>query len=142
VLGRAPRDCKTDAYLRVSLPAPRPDPANQRAAVAQFCIASGTGVAQHLEDLGSGPNCKRTHVLRLMEMVEHGEVAEIVVAHKDPLVRVCTHHGCRITVINAESVSPEDEMVKDLLSIIHCFSSRLYGLRRYNTADIVAMLKS
>ena len=33
--------------------------------------------------------------------------------------------------MNAESMSPEEEMTKDLLSIIHCFSSRLYGLRKY-----------
>ena len=33
--------------------------------------------------------------------------------------------------MNAESMSPEAEMTKDLLSIIHCFSSRLYGLRKY-----------
>jgi putative resolvase len=44
--------------------------------------------------------------------------------------------------MNAESLSPEEEMVKDLLSIVHCFSSRLYGLRRYKKADIEAMVKS
>jgi hypothetical protein len=27
--------------------------------------------------------------------------------------------------------SPEQELVADMLSIIHCFSSRLYGLRKY-----------
>jgi Predicted site-specific integrase-resolvase len=36
-----------------------------------------------------------------------------------------------ITVMNAESLSPEEEMTKDLLCIIQCFSSRLYGLRKY-----------
>ena len=75
----------------------------------------------------------------LMERVERGEVSEIVVAHKDRLVRFgfewfekfCSDHGCTITVMNAESLSPEEEMTKDLLSIIHCFSSRLYGLKKY-----------
>ena len=40
--------------------------------------------------------------------------------------------------MNADSLSPEDEMTKDLLSIIHCFSSRLYGLRKYKK-QIVTM---
>ena len=74
-----------------------------------------------------------------MEMVETGEVSEIVIAHKDRLVRFgfewfekfCHDHGVTILVMNAESMSPEEEMTKDLLSIIHCFSSRLYGLRKY-----------
>jgi len=43
--------------------------------------------------------------------------------------------------MNAESLSPEEEMVKNLLSILQCFSSRLSGLRRYKKADIVAMVK-
>ena len=33
--------------------------------------------------------------------------------------------------MNQESLSPEQEMVQDMLSIVHCFSARLYGLRNY-----------
>jgi predicted site-specific integrase-resolvase len=39
--------------------------------------------------------------------------------------------GGSIIVANAETLSPQEELVQDLLSIIHCFSSRLYGLRKY-----------
>ena len=42
--------------------------------------------------------------------------------------------------MNAESLSPEEEMVKDLLSIVHCFSSSLSGLRRYKKS-IGAMIR-
>jgi putative resolvase len=94
----------------------------------------------------SGLNYKRKHLRRLMEMVEQGEVAEIVVAHKDRLVRFgfeffekfCADHGCRLTVMNMESLSPEEELVKDLLLIVHWFSSRLYGLRRYTPKTVAA----
>ena len=34
-------------------------------------------------------------------------------------------------VLNQERLSPEQEMVQDLMTIVHCFSSRLYGLRNY-----------
>jgi predicted site-specific integrase-resolvase len=33
--------------------------------------------------------------------------------------------------MNTESLSPEREMVEDLMAITHYFSSRLYGLRNY-----------
>jgi predicted site-specific integrase-resolvase len=33
--------------------------------------------------------------------------------------------------MNSESLSPERKMVEDLMTIVHCFSSRLYGLRNY-----------
>ncbi|MGI2909705.1 IS607 family transposase, partial [Tolypothrix sp. VBCCA 56010] len=40
--------------------------------------------------------------------------------------------GCEIIVANQESLSPQQELVEDLMAIIHCFSCRLYGLRNYS----------
>lgn len=40
-------------------------------------------------------------------------------------------HGCKLTVANQEQLSPQQEMVEDLMAIVHTFSSRLYGLRSY-----------
>ena len=53
--------------------------------------------------------------------------------------RFCNQHGTKILIMNMFSLSPEEEMTKDLLSIVHCFSSRLYGLRKYKKkiAEIV-----
>ena len=139
---------KVVTYCRVSGAAQKKDLQSQKTSVEQFCVASGRAVGEAIEDIGSGLNYKRKGFVRLMEEVEQGAVSEIVVAHKDRLVRFgyewfdrfCQNHGCTITVMNAEALSPEAEMTKDLLSIIHCFSSRLYGLRKYKT-NIAAMVK-
>jgi putative resolvase len=45
--------------------------------------------------------------------------------------RFCVEHETELLVLNAETLSPEAEMVQDLMTIVHCFSSRLYGLRNY-----------
>ena len=127
------------SYCRVSSSGQKADLTSQRKAVEEFCIGSGRDIAAHFEDVGSGLNYQRKHFVLILEMVERGEVSEIVIAHKDRLVRFgfewfekfCVDHGCKIVVMNAESMSPEAEMTKDLLSIIHCFSARLYGLRKY-----------
>lgn len=139
VIGQKAKERQIIAYCRVSSTGQKGDLVNQKAALEQFCIATGKPVALWLEDIGSGLNYERKHFVRLMEMVERGEVSEIVIAHKDRLVRFgyewfnkfTRDHGCHLTVMNAESLSPEEEMTRDLLSIIHCFSSRLYGLRKY-----------
>lgn len=55
------------AYVRVSSVAQKPDLANQRAFLEQFCVAAGKAVAEYLEDVGSGLNYKRRNFLRLME---------------------------------------------------------------------------
>jgi putative resolvase len=39
--------------------------------------------------------------------------------------------GTKIVVVKKEKWSPEEELVKDLISITHVFSCRVYGLRKY-----------
>lgn len=136
---KATPEKKIVVYCRVSGNNQKSDLKNQKRALEQFCAANGIAVSEWLTDTGSGLNYTRKNFLHLMEMVERGEVAKIIVAHKDRLVRFgfewferfCKNHGTEIIVMNQESLSPQEEMVQDLLSIIHCFSSRLYGLRKY-----------
>lgn len=136
---KADKDKLRVVYYRVSSSGQKGDMESQRQALEQFCIAAGKPIDKWVKDVGSGLNYKRKNFIVLMDMVEQGDVTEIVIAHKDRLVRFgyewferfCDKHGTQITVMNVESLSPEEEVTKDLLSIIHCFSSRLYGLRRY-----------
>lgn len=139
IIGQKAKEQKIMVYCRVSRAGQKGDLESQKKAVEQFCIAAGKPVGLWLQDIGSGLNYQRKNFVLLMEMVEHGEVSEIVIAHKDRLVRFgyewfekfCRDHGATLTVMNAETLSPEVEMTQDLLSIIHCFSSRLYGLRKH-----------
>lgn len=136
---KATSEKKNVVYYRVSSSGQRGDLLNQRKALEDFCVARGVEVSEWLNDIGNGLNYTRKNFLVLMEMVERGEVAQIIIVHKDRLVRFgfewfdsfCKNHGTKILVMNNESLSPEEEMTKDLLSIIHCFSPRLYGLRKY-----------
>jgi predicted site-specific integrase-resolvase len=92
-----------------------------------------------MSDIGSGLNYKRKQFNRLMEMVELGQVRRIVIAHRDRLVRFgyeyfeafCERHHTEIVVINGQSMSPEQELVRDLIAIVTVFSVRLHGLRSY-----------
>lgn len=69
------------------------------------------------------------------------KISKIIVSHKDRFIRfgydwfesLCKKFGCEIEVVNNEKTSPEQEVVDDLISIIHCFSCRVYGLRKYKT---------
>ena len=139
VVGQKIKERTNISYCRVSSSAQKKDLQSQKRAVEDFCLAGGRVIHEKLEDIGSGLNYKRKNFLELMKRVERGEVGEIVIAHKDRLVRFgfewfesfCAQHGTQVVVMNSDRLSPEQEMTKDLLSIIHCFSSRLYGLRKY-----------
>ncbi len=90
-------------------------------------------------DLGSGLNFKRKKFLLLMERIAKGEINTIVVAHKDRLARFgfdfiewfCNLNGCSIVVLNNTYKTPHQELMDDFMSIMHCFSSKLYFLKRY-----------
>lgn len=127
------------AYCRVSTQNQRDDLKNQKAYISQFCLNGGIGIDEWYQDIGSGLNFQRKHFNRLLTMVEAGEIKKIIIAHKDRLVRFgfewfdqfCRNHGCEIVVINNEELSPEQELVQDLMAITYMFSSRLHGLRKY-----------
>lgn len=135
--GRAPT--KLVAYCRVSSAAQRPDLANQRRVLEEFVAARGLAGVEFIEEVGGGLNFKRKQFLALMDEVGRGEVKALILAHRDRLTRFgyewfehyAQSHGCEILVLNQEHLSPEQEMVQDLMTITHCFSGRLYGLRNY-----------
>ncbi|MEV0809213.1 IS607 family transposase [Micromonospora sp. NPDC050200] len=130
---------KVVVYCRVSSSGQRSDLASQVAAMQQFCLARGLAVDEWVSEVGGGMDLRREKFLALMDAVDRGEVATLVVAHKDRLARfgfdflehVAARNGCEIIVANQESLSPRQELVEDLLAVVHAFSCRLYGLRRY-----------
>jgi predicted site-specific integrase-resolvase len=126
----------TVIYARVSSRAQQPDLNRQVAALVALYPD-----AEVISEIGGGLNFKRKKLQALLERVMQRTVRHIVVAHKDRLVRfgfdhfrwLCELHGCEIVVLNETVLSPERELTEDLLAILHCFSSRLYGLRKYKS---------
>jgi putative resolvase len=126
-------------YCRVSSRGQLDDLQSQVKAMEMFCLGAGIPIDELIKEVGGGMNFRRKKFLALVERIEQGEVGRLVIAHKDRLVRFgfdffewfAGRHGCKIIVANQETLSPQQEMVQDLMSIIHCFSSRLYGLRSY-----------
>ena len=45
------------------------------------------------------------------------------------LKKFCMRFNTTIVVVNNEELSPQEELVQDIVSILHVFSCRLYGLR-------------
>ncbi len=126
---------KNVVYLRVSSQAQKPELKNQKVTLEQFCAAKGIAVDEWIEEIGGGLNFKRTKFLSIVNDITTGKIDKLVIAHKDRLVRfgfdlllhLAKENGAEIIVLNTESLSPEQEMVQDLMTITHCFSARLYG---------------
>lgn len=97
----------------------------------EYAIAKGYQIKQIVKEYGSGLNDTRK---QLTKILKENEYDKIIVEHKDRLTRfgfnwIQLLTGNRIEVVN-ECKEKDEDIVKDLISIIHCFSARIYGLRR------------
>jgi len=141
-LPRVQKERRTVAYCRVSSQAQKPDLVNQQKVLEEFCKQGKIEVDEWIMEVGGGLNFKRKRFLSLVDAILEGQVERVVLAHQDRLARfgyhllvhLCQSHQCELLVMNTEELSPEQELVQDLITITHCFSSRLYGLRNYRQA--------
>ena len=103
---------------------------------------SGDAAAQPehevLSDLGSGLNCKKPGLKKLLSKIFHQEVKTLVLLHHDRLLRfgtelvywLCRKKGTDVWVVEQREDTPfEEELVKDVLTLMTVFCARLYGKR-------------
>ena len=132
--GNPPDERATILYARVSSRSQKNDLEQQ----VQFLQSRYPG-AEIITDIGSGLNFKRKGLQALLDRVLSNSCRLVVIAHKDRLCRfgfdliswLCARQQTQILVLDQANLSPEREMVEDILAIIHVFSCRLYGLRKY-----------
>ena len=130
---------KTILYARVSHVGQKNDLENQIEFLRTFANARGWIVDEVLTDIGSGLNYKRKKWNALLDLAQKKQVKKILISHKDRFVRFgydwfegfLQKCGVEIVVVNNDALSPQEELVQDLISIIHVFSCRIYGLRKY-----------
>ncbi len=120
-------------YCRVSSHEKKADLQRQVERCIEFCRANGWSVESITKEIASGMNDKRPKLLKLLE----SKPDRIVVEHKDRLTCfgfgyfeiLLPQLGCDLIVINRDAEEQED-LMKDLISIVTSFCCRLYGLRR------------
>ena len=91
-------------------------------------------------DVASGLNDDRKNLNQLLLKVQNNEVNRIFISHKDRLTRfgfnylknICDFHNTEIVILSKEKQenSLEQELAEDIISIIHSFSGKLYGMRK------------
>lgn len=95
-----------------------------------------------ISDCASGVNWKRKGLKSILELSMQGNLEELVVAHKDRLSRfgfeliewIVSSNGGKIIVLDDEKTKSSDqELAEDLLSIIHIYTCKAMGRRRYNS---------
>lgn len=98
-----------------------------------------------ISDCASGINFKRKGLQTILERAIQRTLAEVVVAHKDRLSRfafdlikwIIEQRDRKVIVLDEDvHKSTEQELAEDLLSIVHIYTCRQMGRRRYKVKDI------
>ena len=99
--------------------------------------------AEVICDIGSGLNEKRRGYRTLLDRLLAGDKLQLVIAHRDrkpcrfgigTIQYLVEQNGGELVVLDKSVHSPTEELTADLLSILHVFSCRMPGLRRYRDA--------
>jgi len=98
-------------------------------------------------DIRSGLKFDRPGFLKVLEAVQQNRVSKVVVIYEDRLARfgvdllrkIFKSYGTELEVLETTlKGTPEEELAKDLITIITSFSARLYGLRSHKTKKLIA----
>ena len=107
--------------------------------IKDFAITENPKSIETITDIGSGLNDNRKGLNKLIKWVQEDKVDRIFISYKDRLTRfgfnylkaICDDHNTQIVVVSSETLdkSTSEELAEDIISIIHSFSGKMYGLR-------------
>ena len=104
----------------------------------QIVRLRNAGCDEVVSDIGSGLNCKKPGLRSLLTKLLFGNIARLVVTHEDRLLRFgvdLIRHLCRFvkTELKVLMLPPEktfeEELAKDVITLMTVFCARLYGRR-------------
>ena len=133
-------------YARVSTAKQKNDLDNQLETLISYCNKNGIQVSKSYKDVASGMNFDRKNFKILLEEILDYKVCKLYITYKDRLTRVSfdlfkrlfSEFGCEIVVINdTEDKNDETDIFEDIISMLHCFSMKMYSKRRKKKLDLI-----
>lgn len=139
---------RTDViYCRVSTSNQREDLKNQEDTISQFCNRNGIIIKDVYKDIGSGINFDRKEFQRLLIDIVNYKIDRVFITYKDRLSRISfnmfkslfDHFSCEIVVLNEidDEKLVEKEIFNEIISLIHCFSMKVYSNRRKEKLKLI-----
>ena len=132
---------KTYLYARVSTVKQKKDLENQVQLLKNYCFQNGLQINGIYTDIASGISFeKRKDFFIMLDDIIAGKVKKVVITYKDRLSRVgfelfsylFKKYGCEIIVISevgSEKLDSE-EIFEEIVSLLHCYSMKLYSKRK------------
>lgn len=123
----------------------------QLSSVVQYASGQGLQNPLILQEVGSGLNDNRKQIQKLLVLVLQGKVNRIFINYRDRLTRfgfhyletVCKEMDVEIHIVSDETTdkSIQEEMAEDMMSLIACFSGKLYGMRSRQKKEAARLIE-
>ena len=94
-----------------------------------------------ISDIGSSLNFERKGLQEIIDIAIKGDISVLVITYKDRLARIGyeliesiiqRYSNGKIEIINSsEEETPEEEMTKDIITIMNVYVAKINGLRKY-----------
>ena len=142
---------KNVIYARVSTSGQKNDLQNQIEVIKNYMLSNGILVDEIYSDIASGMNEKRKQFNELMKSVFKREIKTIYITIKDRLSRfgfeyfreIFNYFGTKIVVLDDKEETNktyQQELMEDLLAIIHSYSMKLYTNRKSKLKKIEELI--
>lgn len=129
-------------YVRVSSNGQKSDLENQKS-VMKSLYPNHTII----EDIGSGLNLNKKGIRKIVHLAIEGKINELVVAYRDRLTRfgfelieelISKYSNGKIIILNEkDKIEPEEEIVKDIMSIMNVYVAKINGMRKYKKQEAI-----
>lgn len=108
------------------------------------------GCDRIISDIGSGLNCCKPGLKLLVNLLMEGRVERLVVVQEDRLLRfgvnlirqICTRRHTEFLILDSSVVTSfEEELARDVITLMTVFCARLYGRRSGRNKKIAASVE-
>ena len=108
------------------------------------------GCDRIISDIGSGLNCCKPGLKLLVNLLMEGRVERLVVVQEDRLLRfgvnlirqICTRRQTEFLVLDSSAVTSfEEELARDVITLMTVFCARLYGRRSGRNKKVAASVE-
>ncbi|HHH53096.1 MAG TPA: IS607 family transposase [Bacteroidetes bacterium] len=137
-------------YIRVSTRKQKDDLERQHQLMELYLTKQGKEF-KIISDIGSGINYNKKGLKELLKLISTNQVDTLYLSFKDRLLRfgyelieeLCKIHNTNIVLIDkSDHKTNEEELVNDILNIIHVFSCKLNGKRSHINKKIMEKLQN
>ena len=130
---------KNVLYARVSTRKQKKDLENQIQSLKSYCFQNDIVINGIYKDIASGMKLERGNLLFLIKEIINYKINSVIISHKERLSwigftlfqKLLNEFGTEIIVINdLKSISTEQEIFQEIISLLHCYVISIYSWRR------------